>query len=162
MTKENQTTSTLEQYIQLLQDKKNIILQGAPGTGKTYTTASLAVRLCNPNFSDWGDRTAVLAAYEELRQGGQIAFCTFHQSLDYEDFIEGLKPQLQGSHVTTISRQASSSAFANEHGGRKGRISSPVLITTCRRYEEKRTNEKYPRLQEKQSSMFGGRRAIKP
>lgn len=100
MTKENQTTSTLEQYIQLLQDKKNIILQGAPGTGKTYTTASLAVRLCNPNFSDWGDRTAVLAAYEELRQGGQIAFCTFHQSLDYEDFIEGLKPQLQGSHVT--------------------------------------------------------------
>lgn len=89
----------LDGYNTLLREKKNIILQGAPGTGKTYLTASLAVRLCDPDFSNWSDRTTVLAAYEELRQRGQIAFCTFHQSMDYEDFVEGLKPELQDGSV---------------------------------------------------------------
>ena len=100
MSTANQPPKTLEQYIHLLQEKKNIILQGAPGTGKTYTTASIAVRLCDPNFSDWNNRVAVHAAYEDLCKNGQIAFCTFHQSMDYEDFVEGLKPALQGDHVT--------------------------------------------------------------
>ena len=100
MSTSDQTSKPLEQYISLLQGKKNIILQGAPGTGKTYTTASIAVRLCDPNFSDWNDRVAMQAAYEDLCKNGQIAFCTFHQSMDYEDFVEGLKPQLQGEQVT--------------------------------------------------------------
>ena len=90
----------LDRYNTLLREKKNIILQGAPGVGKTYTTASIAVRLCNPNFSELEDHTKVMAEYERLRQEGQIAFCTFHQSMDYEDFVEGLKPELQGDHIT--------------------------------------------------------------
>ena len=90
----------LDRYNTLLREKKNIILQGAPGVGKTYTTASIAVRLCNPNFSELEDHTKVMAEYERLRKSGQIAFCTFHQSMDYEDFVEGLKPELQGDHIT--------------------------------------------------------------
>ena len=76
----------------LLELKKNIILQGAPGTGKTYTTASIAVRLCNKDFADFSDHGKVMAEYEKLQNEGRIAFCTFHQSMDYEDFVEGLKP----------------------------------------------------------------------
>ena len=87
-------------YNTLLREKKNIILQGAPGVGKTYTTASIAVRLCNPNFSELEDHTKVMEEYERLRKSGQIAFCTFHQSMDYEDFVEGLKPEVQDGHVT--------------------------------------------------------------
>lgn len=87
-------------YNTLLREKKNIILQGAPGVGKTYTTASIAVRLCNPNFSELEDHTKVMEEYERLRKSGQIAFCTFHQSMDYEDFVEGVKPELQGEHIT--------------------------------------------------------------
>lgn len=90
----------IEEYTQLLKIKKNLILQGAPGTGKTYTTASLAVRLCNPDFTDFTDRGKLMEEYERLRQEGQIAFCTFHQSMDYEDFVEGLRPQLSGEQVS--------------------------------------------------------------
>lgn len=76
----------------LLEQKKNIILQGAPGTGKTYATAALALSMTDPNFSAFDDHALVMARYEELQKEGQIAFTTFHQSLDYEDFVEGIKP----------------------------------------------------------------------
>ena len=100
MTKPKQSTETLDLHIKLLKEKKNIILQGAPGTGKTYTTASLAVCLCNPSFTELEDHAKVMEEYERLRKSGQIAFCTFHQSMDYEDFVEGVKPELQGEHIT--------------------------------------------------------------
>ena len=93
-------TLLLNECVSLLKEKKNIILQGAPGTGKTYTTASLAVALCNPSFTGLEDHIKVMDEYERLRQEGQIAFCTFHQSMDYEDFVEGVKPELQGEHIT--------------------------------------------------------------
>lgn len=92
----------------ILQIKKNIILQGAPGTGKTYNTAALALSICGVKDGDkfmvredgkdseyvmkFSDHSIVMKKYEELRKAGQIAFCTFHQSMDYEDFVEGIKP----------------------------------------------------------------------
>jgi 5-methylcytosine-specific restriction protein B len=85
--------------IEILKQKKQIILQGAPGTGKTYKTASIAVGICNPSFSDFADHQKVMEEYERLQDEGQIAFCTFHQSMDYEDFIEGLKPEVKGNAV---------------------------------------------------------------
>ena len=94
-----QSTDMLDEYVQLLKEKKNIILQGAPGVGKTYSTASLAVRLCNPDFIELWDHVKVMEEYERLREAGQIAFCTFHQSMDYEDFVEGLKPEFRGNQV---------------------------------------------------------------
>lgn len=83
----------------LLEQKKNIILQGAPGTGKTYATAALALSMVDPNFNAFDDHALVMARYEELQKEGQIAFTTFHQSLDYEDFVEGIKPQRKGDSV---------------------------------------------------------------
>lgn len=83
----------------LLEQKKNIILQGAPGTGKTYATAALTLSMTDPNFSAFDDHTFVMARYEELRKEGLIAFTTFHQSMDYEDFVEGIKPQRKGDGV---------------------------------------------------------------
>lgn len=94
-----ENNNTMESYIQLLKEKKNIILQGAPGTGKTYTTASIAVGMCNNDFHDFDDHTKVMKEYERLQDAGQIAFCTFHQSMDYEDFVEGLKPVVTGNAV---------------------------------------------------------------
>lgn len=79
---------------ELLQTKHNIILQGAPGTGKTYTTAAIALSILGITDVDLTNHKAVMERYEKL-QDDQIFFTTFHQSLDYEDFVEGLKPHIQ-------------------------------------------------------------------
>ena len=94
----NNGSETMEE-LEILKQKKQIILQGAPGTGKTYKTAAIAVGMCNPTFSDFEDHQKVMDEYERLQNKGQIAFCTFHQSMDYEDFIEGLKPEVKGNAV---------------------------------------------------------------
>ncbi|HEY3372245.1 MAG TPA: AAA family ATPase, partial [Prolixibacteraceae bacterium] len=76
----------------------NQILFGPPGTGKTYNTINEAVRLVEKlseeafslKYAD--DRKAIRQSYQQYIDNGQIAFCTFHQSFCYEDFIEGIKP----------------------------------------------------------------------
>ena len=79
----------------LLERKRNIIIQGAPGTGKTYNTASIALKVLGVTDIDLTDHEAVIRRYKELTTGKRIFFTTFHQSLDYEDFVEGLKPQVR-------------------------------------------------------------------
>lgn len=78
----------------LLKSKHNIILQGAPGTGKTYNTAAIALSVLGIDGVDIDNHDEVMKKYEEL-QDDRIFFTTFHQSLDYEDFVEGLKPRVQ-------------------------------------------------------------------
>jgi 5-methylcytosine-specific restriction protein B len=70
----------------------NQILYGPPGTGKTYATISKAVALLDPNFDDGGSRPRLKIRYQELKEEGRVVFTTFHQSLAYEDFVEGIKP----------------------------------------------------------------------
>ena len=88
----------IEKITQLLNLKRNIILQGAPGTGKTYNTAALALSICGEAIPETHED--VLKRYEELRKEGRIGFCTFHQSMDYEDFVEGIKPKTTNGHIT--------------------------------------------------------------
>lgn len=78
----------------LLKSKHNIILQGAPGTGKTYNTAAIALSVLGIDGVDLDNHDEVMKKYQEL-QDDRIFFTTFHQSLDYEDFVEGLKPRVQ-------------------------------------------------------------------
>lgn len=68
----------------------NTILYGPPGTGKTYMTKELAVEIIDGTVS--ANREELNKRYNELCNSGQIAFVTFHQSMSYEDFVEGIKP----------------------------------------------------------------------
>ena len=82
--------------------RKNIVLYGAPGTGKTYDVPELAVRLCDPAFmAAEPSREEIVSRYNQLKTEKRIAFTTFHQSLDYEDWIEGLRPVVNENNQVT-------------------------------------------------------------
>lgn len=69
---------SLEHIMEQLRRKKNIILQGAPGVGKTYIAKRLA----------W----LLLGAKDE----SAVEMVQFHQSYTYEDFVQGLRPTKDG------------------------------------------------------------------
>ena len=86
-----------EEIINILKNKKQIILQGAPGTGKTYSSSEIAVKLIDENAPS--DRAELMKRYKELVNKEQIFFTTFHQSMDYEEFVEGIKPNTVNDNI---------------------------------------------------------------
>lgn len=72
------TESKYDTLVAVLKNKKNIILQGAPGVGKTFAAKRLA-------YSIMGEKDE-----------GRIEFVQFHQNYSYEDFMMGYKPVNDG------------------------------------------------------------------
>ena len=75
-------TSKYKEYIDLLKEAHNLVLTGAPGTGKTYMARKIA---------------------EEM--GAETEFVQFHPSYDYTDFVEGLRPVDNGSDQVVFERK---------------------------------------------------------
>jgi 5-methylcytosine-specific restriction protein B len=98
----------------------NRILYGPPGTGKTYNTINEALKIIDPEFynqnKEDGKRQLLRDRYNELlitdwnNPNGRIAFCTFHQSMSYEDFVEGIKPILADEESEEDSNEKTSEA----------------------------------------------------
>lgn len=72
-------TKELDDLVQLLKGNYNLILTGAPGTGKTYLAKEIAKAMGCDNE--------------------HIGFVQFHPSYDYTDFVEGLRPKKEGSSL---------------------------------------------------------------
>lgn len=91
-----------DDVVRIWERRKNVVLYGAPGTGKTYDVPELAVRLCDPSFMvAEPSREEIVSRYNQLKTEKRIAFTTFHQSLDYEDWIEGLRPVVNENNQVT-------------------------------------------------------------
>jgi 5-methylcytosine-specific restriction enzyme B len=84
----------------------NTILYGPPGTGKTFHSISHSVAIVE-NISVESilaeERELIKSRFDQYVNDGQIVFCTFHQSLSYEDFIEGIKPIEPGSEDEALT-----------------------------------------------------------
>lgn len=91
----------------------NLILYGPPGTGKTYNTVNKALKIIldendydvlvkeSENRANPEEQRKVFTdKFCELKNKGRIVFTTFHQSMSYEDFIEGIKPETYTNSTT--------------------------------------------------------------
>ncbi|OXU15373.1 5-methylcytosine-specific restriction enzyme B [Sedimentisphaera salicampi] len=72
---------TFSGIVDLLQEKKNIILQGAPGVGKTFIAKRIAYSLIG------------------AKDNSKVKMIQFHQSYSYEDFIQGYRPSEDGKFI---------------------------------------------------------------
>ncbi|WEV58398.1 EVE domain-containing protein [Bifidobacterium sp. ESL0728] len=72
------SSSNLDELKELLHRKKNVILQGAPGTGKTFTAKRLAWDILGH------------------KDNGHIEFVQFHQNTSYDEFVYGYRPTEDG------------------------------------------------------------------
>lgn len=115
----------IEDSVKLLRSKKNLILQGAPGTGKTYNTASIIVEMDGLFMPDMS-REEVMYIYNKKVEGGFVQFTTFHQSMDYEDFIEGIKP--------TMNKDTKQITYEVEPG---------IFKSICKKAQNDRSNNYY-------------------
>jgi len=69
---------SIQEYVALLKANRNLILTGAPGTGKTYLAKQIAMQ--------------IIGEESEEKEKEQLGFVQFHPSYDYTDFVEGLRP----------------------------------------------------------------------
>jgi len=82
--------SDIEEYIHLLKANHNLILTGAPGTGKTFLARQIAMQMIFEENAPDDEENITAEQKKQFKE--QFAFVQFHPSYDYTDFVEGLRP----------------------------------------------------------------------
>lgn len=95
--------------IELNSTPLNLILYGPSGTGKTYHTIDKALEILGYKGPD--DRAEKLKAFKNYRDKDRIVFTTFHQSMSYEDFVEGIKPVMTSASEDSVGYRIEDGIF---------------------------------------------------
>ncbi|HBL1847111.1 TPA: AAA family ATPase [Enterococcus faecium] len=90
------TNHLLKSYVLHLLKSKNLILRGAPGTGKTFLANEMAADVVS------NGRTTQINELSEDEKS-RIGFVQFHPSYDYTDFVEGLRPTTSDDGVVSFT-----------------------------------------------------------
>ncbi len=90
------TNHLLKSYVSHLLKSKNLILRGAPGTGKTLLANEMAADVVS------NGRTTQINELSEDEKS-RIGFVQFHPSYDYTDFVEGLRPTTSDDGVVSFT-----------------------------------------------------------
>lgn len=86
----------METLINLVKTNYNLILTGAPGTGKTYLAKQIAAQMILGKELD--EKTASDEDKDKMNE--QYDFVQFHPSFDYTDFVEGLRPKDNNGNIS--------------------------------------------------------------
>lgn len=80
----------------------NTILYGPPGTGKTHSTILRAAQIIeNREIDSYAEALDIF----KTNLHNRIEFITFHQNYSYEDFIQGLRPETEGSSSLSFNKR---------------------------------------------------------
>lgn len=105
-----QDKTLVDKYTKLLKNTRNLILTGAPGTGKTYLAKQIAEKMgCTPD---------------------EIGFVQFHPSYDYTDFVEGLRPVQDESGSGQIGFERKDGVFKEFCGRALQNLENQTMIDT--------------------------------
>jgi len=110
-TEENYTEKKMNETKNMNPQPLNQILYGPPGTGKTYHSINKALEIILPDFDTNQDREIVKSKFNEFVSQGQIVFTTFHQSMTYEDFVEGIKPTMNEEDSNSLNYKIEDGIF---------------------------------------------------
>lgn len=137
---ENNTTNNddiLEKIETALENNPQIILTGAPGTGKTYSARKfVAMKLEKQAGNEWNENNDLKEIikentfpfsrkeaekilewkkekeeFEDFRAGRRFAFVQFHSGYDYTDFVQGYKPKVDENDKTKMTFELTDGIF---------------------------------------------------
>ncbi|MEO6453307.1 MAG: AAA family ATPase [Ginsengibacter sp.] len=77
----------------------NTILYGPPGTGKTYNSIVKAAEIITGEQYETKERYEIAKQFFRNESGKQVEFVTFHQNYSYEDFVAGLRPDVEAASI---------------------------------------------------------------
>lgn len=110
----------------IMNEPLNQILFGPPGTGKTYATIDATLKILDPTY--WQihkeNREALKRRFDALKDEQRVRFVTFHQSFSYEDFVEGIRPDISQD-------DAAEEAVAVAHAGERYKVTPGVFLNIC-------------------------------
>lgn len=90
------SVEVIEDLVPVTDHPLNVILYGPPGTGKTYSTVDHSLAIIEQKhveLYEGEERSELRERFNALLAAKRIEMVTFHQSMSYEDFIEGIKPR---------------------------------------------------------------------